>query len=185
MAACSNKAGIAGPTGSTGTTETTTTIPPTTGTGNTGNPGYFNLGEVKTYTAQIAASFQDTGFRWTYNKSQGDWEANTGGNFCMLSMTNSQQSGETSAQVDNIDISCGLPLSPSSVNRGETNEATGLILGVTKQFVSQAASAWIGQEITKAASGGSAADNQTFGPVAVGVTIGTGTFMESLLSQGA
>ena len=84
VAACSNKAGIAGPTGSTGTTETTTTIPPTTGTGNTGNPGYFNLGEVKTYTAQIAASFQDTGFRWTYNKSQGDWEANTGGNLVLL-----------------------------------------------------------------------------------------------------
>lgn len=150
LAACSSNASLAGPTGSTsagstgttgntGTAAPTSTAPATTTgpTGNTDNPGYFDLSAVKTYTSQVAATYQDNGFSWTYSKSQGDWEANTTGDFCMLSMTNSQQGGETSAQVDNIDMSCGLPLATSSVTRNESDEATALFLGVTTKFARQ------------------------------------------------
>jgi len=201
LAACSSNASVAaGPTGSTGTGASTgatgntgtaaptssSSVPPTTAapTGNTGNPGYFDLTQVKNYTTQVAANFGDTGFSWGYNKGQGDWQVNTTGNFCMLNLTNSQQQGETSNQVDNIDISCGLPLNPSSVNHNESDEATALFLGVTKQFVSQAASTWVGQEITKAGSSNGAVANQNFGPVAVGVNFGAGQLSLSLLSQG-
>jgi hypothetical protein len=106
------------------------------------------------------------------------------GDFCQLDLTNSQQQNETSNQVDNIDMSCGLPLNPSSINYKESLEATAMFLGVTKQFISQACSTWVGQEITKASNSGGATDNQNFGPVAVGVIFGDGQLSLSLLSQG-
>jgi hypothetical protein len=122
----------------------TTTAPPTTivvPTTTAASAGYFSLDKARAFFSGVAAQYQSVPLHWFYSKANGDFETNSAGDFCNLSLTNAE--GESATEVDNISISCGLPDNQSAVTNSETHEATAFDVGAVQTFSSPAAVTWL------------------------------------------
>jgi hypothetical protein len=149
--------------------------PPTTAPSAPSAQPFISVPGTESTLSNIASGFSDS-LGWHYSKSQGDWEGNTGDNFCQISIVNSE--GEASNLADNVVFTCGLPTNPSAVSQTDAQEEALFTTTLVGQDVGPPAAQWLSQQVIAAGNGSGVVTQKLFtgplGPIEVQLNIGNG-----------